>query len=176
MLVQLGRRTRSTDVVDALYECHGRIRQFLQLAQCLAVSRDLDDVDVRSLTAPIIRYFTVGFPMHVADENDSIFPRLAGRSEQLDAALAQVRADHDQHEHLDRLVAICREMARDPRQHAARSNELAATTERLTLDLEAHLALEELTIFPALRDLRVTDRATIQAEMRRRRDAALGSN
>lgn len=171
MLVQIGQRPRATDVVDFLYECHGRIRRFVNHAHALAFSSSNDEREIRGVAEQIVRYFTTAFPLHVADENNSIFPRLAGRAESLDAALAQMRADHGEHEGLDRLVAICQRLAREPRQLAAVARDLAATTEQLTLDLEAHLSLEELTIFPVVRDLPGAVRATIHAEMRARRDS-----
>lgn len=173
MLVQIGPRARPPDVVDLLHECHGRIRRFLDLAHALASSSGADEREIRGAADQIVRYFTSAFPLHVADEDDSISPRLAGREPTLDVALARMRADHGAHERLDALVAICRSLARDPRQLAARANDLAATTDRLALDLEAHLSLEELTIFPALRDLPAAERAAIHAEMRVRRDVAL---
>jgi hemerythrin-like domain-containing protein len=172
MLLQIGQRVRPTDLVDSLHECHRRIRHFLGVAHRLAISPPLDASETRDLADAIARYFQIGFAHHVADEHDSIAPRLVGRTEALDTALARMHADHDEIRAIDVLIEICREVARDPRRLDPRRAELAAASERLTLELEAHLGLEELVIFPALRELSSRDRMAIQEEMRLRREAS----
>lgn len=174
MLVQLGQRAQPTDLVDLLLECHGRIRRFLGHAHALASSPAATELDIRHTAEQIVRYFTIAFPLHVADENDSIFPRLAHGDGDLDTALALLRDDHADHASIDHLVALCRLVARDPRQLAALAYSLAEATEQLTLELEAHLSLEELLVFPALRNLPAADRNAIHTEMRLRRDVAVG--
>jgi hypothetical protein len=169
MLVQIGQRLPVTDVVDLLYECHRRIRYFLELPHLLASSSRIEESEVRSIAASVVRYFTGAFPLHIADEHESIAPRLAGRNGSLDAALTRMQADHEEHAQLDRLITICRDLAGHPRQLAAHAALLAETTEQVTLQLEAHLVLEELTIFPALRELPAAERAAIHDEMRMRR-------
>jgi hemerythrin-like domain-containing protein len=174
MLVQLGQRALPTDVTDLFLECHGRIRRFLGFAHALACSSGEDEDGTRGIAEQIVRYFTIAFPLHVADENDSVFPRLAAHTDALDMALTLLRDDHADHAAIDHLVALCRLIARDPRQLAALAYALRETAEQLALELEAHLNLEELVIFPALRDLPTTEREEIHAEMRQRRDAAVG--
>ncbi len=174
MLVQLGQRAQPTDVADLFLECHGRIRRFLGFAHVLARSNGQPDDDIRSTAEQIVRYFTIAFPLHVADENDSVFPRLAGRTDALDMALALLRDDHAEHAPIDHLVALCRLVAHDPRQLAAVADSLAETVEQLTVELEAHLSLEELVVFPALRELAAAEREAIRSEMKLRRDAVVG--
>lgn len=176
MLLQLGQRTTRTDVVDLLAECHARIRRFLELAGRLADTPDVPADEARGVAQQVHRYFTSSFLHHLADEDLSIVPRLAGREPALDNALARMHADHVEHEALvTELATLCEHVARDPRQLAASARRIAEVADRLTLVLEAHLSLEELVIFPALRLLPKTERDAIHAEMRDRREAALAA-
>lgn len=173
MLLQIGQRPQTNDLVSLLVECHGRIRRFLDIAHELATTPGVPADEARAAAGQVRRYFTVAFPLHLADEEESIIPRLTGRSAELDRALAQTHDDHAEHaELIDRLVALCDTVVRDPQQLPATATELAATATRLTDVLEAHLRLEELHIFPALRELPEAERSTIHDEMRTRRDGA----
>jgi hypothetical protein len=49
MLVQIGQRRTTEDVVALLEECHQRIRSFLSLARQLATSEGVPDDEVRSV-------------------------------------------------------------------------------------------------------------------------------
>src|SRR6478752_10243593 len=110
MLVTLGQRAKSEDVVELLLECHGRIRKFLGFARDLAVAHAAPRDEVRQLAAQIRRYFAVSLPLHVADEEELIEPALAGASSEVDAALAAMHAEHEAHAPaLARLVGACAE-------------------------------------------------------------------
>jgi iron-sulfur cluster repair protein YtfE (RIC family) len=171
MLVQIGRRPPELDVVDLLAGCHERIRRFTRLAYRLASSPGVSADEARDTAAQIARYFTAGFPLHIADEDVSIVPRLRGRDPELDLALARMQSDHVDHlELIDRLVACCEIIVRDPRQLATCTRELDTIASRLALELEAHLGLEELVIFDALRALPAAEQAAIHSEMRLRRE------
>lgn len=172
MLLQIGRRQHEPELVELLTECHERIRRFLDLAHRLTTTPGLEPEDIAGAAGQVHRYFTTAFPLHMADEDDLLRPRLRGRETALDAALDRMEADHEEHADLvERLVALCDELMRDPRRLAARSRELGETVERLTLVLEAHLSLEELVIFPRLEALSSVERAAIRREMRARRGA-----
>ncbi len=172
MLLQIGRRQHDPDLVELLAECHERIRRFLDLAHRLTTTPGLQPDDIASVASQVHRYFTGAFALHMADEDELLLPRLRGRDPALDAALERMEADHVEHaDHLERLVALCDELARDPRRLAARANALAETVDALTLGLEAHLGLEELVIFPRLAMLTAVERASIRREMRARRGA-----
>lgn len=166
MLHSIGRRQHEPELADALSECHDRIRGFLDLAHRAATTPGLTSDDIRTAASQIHRYFTVAFPLHVADEEESIVPRLRGRDEVLDTALARMQDDHTEHADLvEILVARCDQLMRAPRQSAA----LGEVADTLTLALEAHLGLEELVIFPALDTLSHLEVAAIRSEMRARR-------
>src|SRR5262245_25640445 len=75
VLIRLGTRARKeSDVVDRLLECHERIRNFCALACRLAEGPPSEQA--REAAAQLVRYFTVALPLHVADEEESIRPRL----------------------------------------------------------------------------------------------------
>jgi iron-sulfur cluster repair protein YtfE (RIC family) len=171
MLVQLGNRTVPQDAVELLSGCHDRIRRFLILARRLATTSSVAEAEIRVVASQIRRYFASAFPLHVADEEETIEPRLAGHH--VDNALDQMRADHVEHAQLVRpLVALCEKLERDPGQLPALATQLADVATRLALVLEAHLALEERIIFPALRRLSQGERDAIRDAMRARREIA----
>lgn len=154
MLVKIGQRSLAQDVVELLYECHARIRKFLELARRLAATPTLGDADIRTAAMQVRRYFKAAFPLHLQDEDEILTPRLGKQSAAVDEALAKMHADHVEHAPLvDRLVALCSTLETDPHKLPALANELGETAAALTSVIEPHLALEEKTIFPALRQL-----------------------
>jgi hypothetical protein len=108
MLIKLGARESGGDVVDALLECHERIRRFAALAVTLAEARAPGAEEVREAAGQVRRYFLEALPLHVADEDESIVPRLRGRDAEVDAALATMSAEHEGHRApLAELVSTC---------------------------------------------------------------------
>lgn len=171
MLVKLGQRAKSEDIVDLLVECHGRIRKFLGFARDLALAHDAPREEIRQLAAQVRRYFAVSLPLHVADEEELIEPALAGTSAEIDDALAAMHAEHATHEPaLARLVGTCAWLERDPSVLASVGETLAATAAELAAEFEPHLAREERVIFPALAALAADRRDAIRAAMRARRE------
>ena len=171
MLVQIGQRSLAQDVVALLYECHARIRTFLELARRMATTPTLDAVDTRTTAAQVRRYFTLAFPLHLQDEDETLIPRLRGQHADVDAALDKMHLDHEEHaEAVRRLVAICSALEQDPRQLPARANELGDAASALTAALEPHLVLEETVIFPALAQLPREARDEMRIAMRARRE------
>jgi hemerythrin-like domain-containing protein len=170
LLVSIGKSRRSGELVDLLLECHGRIRQFAELAYQTGQRRDLAAPDVVVACERIERYFVEALPLHVRDEEDSILPRLHGRSEALDQALSRMRLEHRAHEPvLVELLAACRALRQAPLD-SARLLELSQIAERLTRAFLPHLEQEEALIFPALRELlSEAERTDISNELRARR-------
>jgi hemerythrin-like domain-containing protein len=116
------------------------------------------------------RYFTQALPLHVADEEQSIEPRLRalGRAD-LDAALARMEAQHDEHEPmLARLIPRWAQLAERP--EAALAAATRADAGSLVRAMEDHLSAEEQSILPAVASLPVEQQQAIAAEMRARRD------
>jgi len=173
MLVQLGQRESSEDIVDLLSACHARIRRFLVQARRLAEAADETPAEIRAAASQIRRYFTEAFPLHLIDEDEQITPRLAGTSPDVDRALALMASGHASHDSLvTRLVAICTSLEEDPRRIAVASVELSRVAALLATELEAHLELEERAIFPAIRRLPEHVREAIRGEIRARRTRA----
>jgi hemerythrin-like domain-containing protein len=172
VVITIGTRRGGTgDAVDALLECHERIRQMLQLARALAGAVDRPDAEVREAAGRIRRYFAGSLVRHVEDEEHSLVPRLRGRAPEVDAALDRMAGEHAGHEALRaRLVDACAELERRPAALASLRSELADVSARLTDELAAHLDSEEQVLFPAVRRLLDDgERAAIRAEMRARR-------
>jgi iron-sulfur cluster repair protein YtfE (RIC family) len=163
-IVRLGekRDDREGDVVDALLACHRRIRSFLALAARVGQGGDPAQ-QVAEACAQIGRYFREAMPLHVADEEESILPRLVGRAGAVDDALAAMQEQHTAHEaHLAELAAA----VADPGARAG----VAAAAAALEQVLAPHLDLEEDIIFPGIRRLlSARELADIAAEMRARR-------
>lgn len=171
MLVSLGAKKAPTDVVDMLLECHGRIRHFVGLAREVADAGGREPAQVAAAAGQVRRYFQEALPLHVADEEESLVPRLSGLDPALDEALAEMQSEHVAHLPGNvRLVELCAQIEADP----SRLGELSAELGQLSLSLshafEAHLEAEEATVFPAVRArLSEGDRAAIAAELRARR-------
>jgi iron-sulfur cluster repair protein YtfE (RIC family) len=173
LLVSIGKSRRSGELVELLSECHGRIRQFAELARETGQRRDLAAPDVIAACERVERYFVEALPLHVRDEEDSILPRLRGHSEALDQALSQMRLEHEQHEPvLAELLSACRAARQAPTDPACLL-ELSQVAERLSSAFLPHLEQEEALIFPALRELLTeAERASITSELRARRQSS----
>lgn len=172
MLVTIGRAPKKQDLVDALLECHERIRRFTELARELGVRSDLPASEVRDTCERCVRYFTDALPLHVADEEHSLVPRLAGLSPEVDGALATMEAQHREHqENLSRTVRALDGLRAAPSDSERRA-ELHAAASALSAEFTLHLAMEETVLFPAIRKhLPVATQDLIASEVRARRDA-----
>jgi iron-sulfur cluster repair protein YtfE (RIC family) len=167
MLVKIGTRRDTGDVVDLFLECHARIRRFAALAVRLPAT-DRPTAEIAETAAAIRRYFAEALPLHVADEEEEVAPRLAGRNDAVDRALATMAAEHREHEpSLARLLELCATVERDP--DPAHLADLAAVATDLATRFDAHLALEEAVIFPALRALPAADLEAIRLALHARR-------
>ncbi len=171
MLVTLGARNQVDDLVDLLAACHRRIRQHVVLARRLvAHGADSSLKEVGDTASQIRRYFAEAFPLHIADEDQSIAPRLLGGDAAVVAAVQRVAVDHRDHQHLtDALIELCSEIEREPRQLSTIAARLSRLVESVATELAAHLELEERVLFPALRMLPPELRTEILEEMRQRR-------
>jgi iron-sulfur cluster repair protein YtfE (RIC family) len=160
-------RKAPADVVDLFLECHERIRSFTGLAGRLAAAGDATPEDVVEAAARVRRYFAEALPLHVADEDDSVAPRLAGLDAEVDDALAVMAREHREHEEpLRALLALCGELAAAPR----RAGELGGVVAVLEPAFAAHLEREERVVFPAIRRLLApAQQAALLDEVRARR-------
>lgn len=175
MLVSLGVPSGGEGLVELLLACHARIRRFSRLALTIGARADLAPAEVKDVAAQCLRYFTEALPLHVRDEEDSLWPRLAGRSAQLDAALAQMRAQHFAHgPRVEALTEALRQVHATPEDAGARRR-LAVTAATVESDFEEHLQLEETALFPFIgRELSDGEQQAAIAELRARRTLGRG--
>ncbi len=172
MLVSIGKgRGSDGDLVDLLLECHGRIRSFSVMARAAAERTDLPAGERADACARVERYFTEALPLHVADEEDSVLPRLRGLDGEVDRALQAMHDQHAEHEAALRALlaaaAVVRSRPDDPGPRTA----LAAAAAAIERAFAEHLRLEEEIIFPAMRRLLpAADLENMVAELRQRRE------
>lgn len=180
MLHTLGRRPTATaparDAVDLLMDCHARIRAFTATAARLARALDAPPDDVASAATALRRYFTVAMPLHAADEDSSVGPRLRASSAPLEVRDA-VATIAEQHEVIDRLIAALAEdwtaLTHDPTRLPALATRMADDVATLDLIWGVHLTLEEDVVFPALRRwVEPGELARVVDEMAARRPAS----
>jgi hemerythrin-like domain-containing protein len=171
MPIRIGRAPTQGDVVDALVDCHQRIRDFSSLAVRLATSQGLSADEIREAAAGVHRYFAVALPLHARDEEESLLPRLEGRDPALDAELAEMMREHAEHgDPTDRVLAACSKLQANPDELAAIAPAFSAAARELERHFQVHLEREERVIFPAIRSLLdPPTRERIQTEMRERR-------
>ncbi|MFZ0704499.1 MAG: hemerythrin domain-containing protein [Candidatus Korobacteraceae bacterium] len=164
-------RAEST-AIELLVGCHQRIRHFTSVASKLAHAQAATHDEIRSTAESVYRYYSVSLPLHEADEEDSLRPRLDKiTDERLHHALA---AMHDQHmaidDLLERLLPLLRMVGNNPAVLADAGGEICSITKALTEMFAAHLQMEEDVIFPAIeQSLTEDDRAELLGEMRNRR-------
>lgn len=167
MLVNLGGPPKAETLVGLLLECHERIRRFSRLAVELSRRADLPAGEVGDACARCERYFSEALPLHVADEEDSLLPRLRGHA--VDAALATMHAQHEAHHPvLVELLTALRQLREAPSSAPCRAR-LGAVAQRAVTDFEQHLTLEEQVLFPVVAALPAEAQAQVVAELRARR-------
>lgn len=171
MAVHLGLRPAGAGAVELLLECHQRSRQVAALMRRLAAGEGATLGSLAADAESVRRYLSETLPLHVADEEWSVVPLLRGRDPALDGALAVMRREHESHgPRVVRVVGLCADLAAAPERHPLLAPRLAEAAESLDRHFAPHLALEEETIYPALK--RILDPATdarLVAEMRARR-------
>jgi iron-sulfur cluster repair protein YtfE (RIC family) len=164
--VRLGQKPPAAETpASLLLDCHARIRSFARLAVRLA-SEDAPDAELTDAAARVHRYFTKALPLHIADEERSIAPRLRRFAPDAAEALAAMEREHRMHDELlARLVPAWDALRLDPR---GRQDTLA-DARHLETQLEEHLLAEERAVLPALDRLPAAEARGIVDELRARR-------
>jgi iron-sulfur cluster repair protein YtfE (RIC family) len=170
-MINIGPLKEPSDIVDLMLECHERIRSFAGLACRLARADGASHDEIRDAAGRVSRYFSEALPLHVADEEQSVIPRLAGKSPQLDAALQEMHGDHLDHEaKLQSLLETCNTLKASPEMLDDLRETLLDTASRLETAFATHLMQEEELIFPAIRSLVTQEQqAMMLTELRARR-------
>jgi iron-sulfur cluster repair protein YtfE (RIC family) len=165
-------QSKTEDAVDLLTGCRDRIRHFTGAAVRLAHAQGATADDISQTAARVHRYYTVSLPLHEADEEDTLRPRLAViADEKMTHALT---AMHEQHqaidELLDRLLPLLVLVTSNAENLHAVAGEMCSITRVLDEVFRAHLQMEEEVIFPAIRaSLPEGAREEMLGEMRARR-------
>jgi iron-sulfur cluster repair protein YtfE (RIC family) len=162
------------DAVSMLLGCHERIRHFAGMAIRLASAHGLPDSEIASTAEKLHRYFTIALPLHEADENESLHPRLRAAAPEGELAGPAADAMVEQHRSIDeiveRLVPLCELLRSNPAMHGALTSELQQLSTGLQQMFNSHLKLEEETIFPAMQKyLTEAQMLVIRQEMQERR-------
>lgn len=173
MLHTLGRSADADDLPGLLLACHRRIRAFSTLAVTLATSADVAPEQREETCERLVRYFSDALPLHVRDEEESVSPRLRGRSPSLDEALRRMADEHRAHEApLGALLRGWAALRERPDDESLRLS-LVDPSMELREVFEAHLRDEETLIFPHLAALSRAERDESVRELRARRSAVL---
>jgi hemerythrin-like domain-containing protein len=161
------------DIVDLLIECHDRLRTNIDTLKQFGEACDLNLAQVGDAADTLRRYFRDALPLHAADEEASVLPRLRGLDGRLDEELDIMCAEHDAQEPiLTEVLRICGELTVNPARHPARRDTLRALAASLERHFGKHIEREETIIFPAIRArLDVAAREEMVRELRARRDA-----
>jgi hemerythrin HHE cation binding domain-containing protein len=163
----------SDDPIDLLLGCHQRIRHFTAVALRMAESPDAPPAQISEAANSVLRYYQVALPLHEADENDSIHPRLRKALPPGELATAN-ESMVKQHVDIDALIAelvpLWRALRDAPQDLPSLAPALRHKTARLERLWQLHLGLEEEQVVPAMRKyLREEELDAIRAEMVQRR-------
>ncbi len=164
------------DAVDMLLACHQRIRNFTSIAVRLAEIEGAGAEEIANAAEAVHRYYTIALPLHEADENESVYPRLRVVLSRDDDAKA-LELMIEQHGPIDELVAklvpLWNQLRTRPAMLARLQAELRDHAARLLQRWQEHLSLEEEIVFPLIRkSLSGNDLAAIRREMKLRRGVA----
>lgn len=175
MIVTLGSRAAPTTALTWLTDCHERIRRFGHLLERVAADATLTLPQRAEASRQAERYFREALVLHVADEEQSVLPRLRGVDAAVDVALEQMVQQHQAHAPLLReVLVLAAQLGANPQDEAARAA-LAPLAKRLRAELEEHLAQEERTWFPLVAAWSAAEQQAVVRELRQRRDLALAS-
>ena len=158
------------DAVTLLLACHDRIRHFTEIAERLAQNPGSPARDRQDAAGAVLRYYQVALPLHEADENESIYPRLHEKLPPGYLAAAN-ESMVQQHTSIDALVAellpMWQAIAENPETQKCVSDELRDRVKQLQQLWTTHLRLEEQDVVPAMRAfLSEQDLKAIEADMR----------
>jgi len=163
---------KTEDAVDLLTGCHDRIRHFTGVAVKLAHAQGAAPQEIVQAAAGVHRYYSVSLPLHEADEEETLRPRLGTVADE--KVRHALMAMSDQHmaidELLERLLPLLLMVQNNPEALSAAGAEMCAIAKALDEMFRAHLQMEEEAIFPAIRaQLPDATQAEILHEMQGRR-------
>ncbi len=163
------------NAVDLLIACHERIRHFSSMLRKLAHAEGATDEEIRNAAGSALRYFSIALPLHEADEEESVRPRLIALSNpEITGALEAMTHQHQAVDDLvERLSPVLRLLSHNPAKLPDVHAELCSLSAALQEVFEGHLALEESVIFPFLHQQLSPEALTsVLGEMQQRRKHA----
>src|ERR1039457_4999392 len=167
------------DAVDLLVGCHQRIRHFTGVAAKLAHAQGAAPDEVRQAAGNVHRYYSVSLPLHEADEDQTLQPRLRDVADQpvRHALLAMSEQHQEIDELIERLLPLLVLVTNNPDALAEVGGEMCSLTKALEEIFRAHLQMEEEVIFPAIRQvLPEYVREEILRKMQQRRKTGLSDS
>ncbi|XXF79899.1 hemerythrin domain-containing protein [Myxococcaceae bacterium GXIMD 01537] len=161
------------DALHHMLACHERMRHFGALARHLGEAEDASPEEHARAASQLLRFFSLGLPLHVDDEDHSLMPLLleGGAPRPIVKRLWELDRQHYALDTLvDALLPLWSELREDPSRHAQLSSLLREGGRRLAALSVEHLALEEEHLYPVARErLSGEDLRTLASDMRRRR-------
>ena len=182
MPVQIGAQSHSfSEPTGLLSDCHRRVEMFMDSLQNVANRADHElTEDTRRALDLALRYFREAAPKHMADEEDSLFPRLRKINDpELQAALCrldELEADHRWAEPLHAKVEqLGNQYLAEGRLSPDDARGFRDTVDRLQHMYRRHIKLEDHEVFPIASKLLTADlKQQIAREMENRRGLGSG--
>lgn len=163
----------TADALQLLLDSHRQIRKFAAQAAQLGQSAGREATELSETASRVIRFFTLGLPLHAEDEDYSLAPRLFDITlpPEVIKALWDMGRQHEELEQLvDELVPAWATLRDTPERHRELAALLTLGGRQLVSMVEAHLAMEEQHLFPLIRErLDAETLATIAMEILDRR-------
>jgi hemerythrin-like domain-containing protein len=142
------------DALQLLLESHKHIRTFAAQAAQLGQAQGQSPAQLSESASRIIRYFTLGLPLHIEDEDYALVPHLFATRlpTEMIKHLWEIGRQHEELEQLvDELVPSWAAVRDTPERHAELAHRLTVQGRRLLALVEDHLTLEEQQLFPLIR-------------------------
>lgn len=156
------------DPVAALTACHDRIRQYTSGLERLCALPSLRDPQVPPAAAQAHRYFSEGLPLHAADEDRSLGPRLMKVAPEAAPLVGRLAAEHVQIDAaLEVLLPLLLKLSEGG---TVEEEALRHASRQLSSVLIPHILLEEAELFPLCARLTVADREAFREELVARRN------
>lgn len=135
-----------------LSDCHRRIERFLEVLRKVAADSPEDlPLNYRQALKSALDYFEEAAPKHTADEEHSLFPRLAGNPEAA-RTIRELQADHQRADQLHaRVNTICRRWLSEG--VLADREQLCQALDSLAELYAEHIQTEDSRLFPLAAEL-----------------------
>ncbi|MDY7228841.1 hemerythrin domain-containing protein [Hyalangium rubrum] len=143
------------DPLQLLLESHQQMRKFAALAAQLGKARGKQPAELSEAASQIIRYFTLGMPMHAEDEDYSLAPRLFDVTlppEVIKGLWEMARQHEDLERAVDELLPAWVAVRDTPERHRELAAYLTLGGRQLMSQVEEHLSMEEQRLFPLIRE------------------------